>query len=133
LAYLGDAHVGRGANIGAGTITCNYDGFDKHHTEIGAEAFIGSNSALVAPVKIGEGAYVGAGSVITREVSANALALERARQGEILGWATAFRAQKREEKARTGRAAKGDKKVSPAPRVAVAAKPANTKARKGQR
>ena len=65
LAYLGDARVGAGANIGAGTITCNYDGFDKHRTEIGAGAFIGSNSSLVAPVTIGEGAYIGSGSVIT--------------------------------------------------------------------
>ena len=67
LAYLGDARVGAGANIGAGTITCNYDGFDKHHTDIGAGAFIGSNTALVAPVKVGDGVYVGAGSVITKD------------------------------------------------------------------
>ena len=68
LTYIGDASVGAGANIGAGTITCNYDGFDKHRTEIGAGAFIGSNSSLVAPVKIGEGAYIGSGSVISKDV-----------------------------------------------------------------
>ncbi|HUC61645.1 MAG TPA: bifunctional UDP-N-acetylglucosamine diphosphorylase/glucosamine-1-phosphate N-acetyltransferase GlmU [Alphaproteobacteria bacterium] len=99
LTYLGDAWVGAGANIGAGTITCNYDGFDKHATEIGKGAFIGSNTALVAPVKVGDGAIVGAGSVITRDVSPDALALERARQGEVPGWAAEFRAQKRAAKA----------------------------------
>ena len=99
LAYLGDARVGAGANIGAGTITCNYDGFMKYHTDIGAGAFIGSNAALVAPVKIGDGAIVGAGSVITRDVAKDALALERARQGELAGWAAAFRAKKGAEKA----------------------------------
>jgi bifunctional UDP-N-acetylglucosamine pyrophosphorylase/glucosamine-1-phosphate N-acetyltransferase len=114
LAYLGDARVGAGANIGAGTITCNYDGFMKYHTDIGAGAFIGSNAALVAPVKIGDGAIVGAGSVITRDVAKDALALERARQGELAGWAVEFRAKKSAEKAaqpgarRVGRAkAKG--------------------------
>ena len=80
LSYIGDATVGAGANVGAGTITCNYDGIAKHRTEIGKEAFIGSNSALVAPVRIGDGAYVGSGSVITRDVPADALALGRARQ-----------------------------------------------------
>ncbi|KQT61415.1 bifunctional N-acetylglucosamine-1-phosphate uridyltransferase/glucosamine-1-phosphate acetyltransferase [Methylobacterium sp. Leaf456] len=80
LTYLGDAEVGAGANIGAGTITCNYDGVSKHRTVIGAGAFIGSNSALVAPVRIGDGALVGAGSVITRDVPADALALARGRQ-----------------------------------------------------
>ena len=80
LTYLGDASVGANANIGAGTITCNYDGAAKHRTEIGRDAFIGSNSALVAPVKIGEGAYVGSGSVITQDVPENALALGRSRQ-----------------------------------------------------
>jgi len=80
LSYIGDARVGAGANIGAGTITCNYDGVHKHHTEIGAGAFIGSNSALVAPITIGEGAYVGSGSVITEDVPANALAIGRGRQ-----------------------------------------------------
>jgi bifunctional UDP-N-acetylglucosamine pyrophosphorylase/glucosamine-1-phosphate N-acetyltransferase len=80
LTYIGDATVGEGANVGAGTITCNYDGNGKHRTEIGKGAFIGSNTALVAPVKVGEGAYVGSGSVITRDVPAQSLALGRARQ-----------------------------------------------------
>ena len=91
LAYIGDARVGAGANIGAGTITCNYDGFDKHRTEIGEGAFIGSNSALVAPVTIGDGAYVGSGSVITQDVPPDALALARGRQVVKEGWATRLR------------------------------------------
>jgi bifunctional UDP-N-acetylglucosamine pyrophosphorylase/glucosamine-1-phosphate N-acetyltransferase len=80
LSYIGDAHIGAGANIGAGTITCNYDGFGKHRTEIGEGAFVGTNSSLVAPVKIGNGAYVGSGSVITKDVPDNALAVERSPQ-----------------------------------------------------
>jgi bifunctional UDP-N-acetylglucosamine pyrophosphorylase / glucosamine-1-phosphate N-acetyltransferase len=92
LSYIGDARVGEGTNIGAGTITCNYDGFDKHRTEIGAEAFIGSNSSLVAPVKIGDRAYVGSGSVVTADVPPDALALGRGRQAVKEGWATAWRA-----------------------------------------
>jgi bifunctional UDP-N-acetylglucosamine pyrophosphorylase / glucosamine-1-phosphate N-acetyltransferase len=92
LAYIGDASVGAGANIGAGTITCNFDGRDKHHTEIGSGAFIGSNTALVAPVKIGDRAYVASGSVITRDVPADALALGRARQTVKEGWAARLRA-----------------------------------------
>ena len=80
LTYIGDAHIGAGANIGAGTITCNYDGFSKHHTEIGAGAFIGPNPALVAPVTIGAGAYVASGSVVTQDVPDDALAFGRARQ-----------------------------------------------------
>jgi bifunctional UDP-N-acetylglucosamine pyrophosphorylase/glucosamine-1-phosphate N-acetyltransferase len=99
LTYIGDARVGPGANIGAGTITCNYDGFDKHFTDIGAGAFIGSNSALVAPVKVGDGVYVGAGSVITKAVADNALAVTRAEQKELPGWAEKFRNRKRAEKA----------------------------------
>jgi len=91
LAYLGDGSVGAGANIGAGTIFCNYDGFFKHKTEIGEGAFIGSNSSLVAPVKIGDGAYVGSGSVITKDVASGALALERATQEERPQWAAKFR------------------------------------------
>ncbi|MFO1260168.1 MAG: bifunctional UDP-N-acetylglucosamine diphosphorylase/glucosamine-1-phosphate N-acetyltransferase GlmU [Sphingomonadaceae bacterium] len=91
LSYIGDASVGAGANIGAGTITCNYDGFFKYKTEIGAGAFIGSNSALVAPVKVGDGAIIGAGSVLTQDVSADALALVRAPQQEKAGWAKRFR------------------------------------------
>jgi bifunctional UDP-N-acetylglucosamine pyrophosphorylase/glucosamine-1-phosphate N-acetyltransferase len=80
LAYVGDATVGAGANLGAGTITCNYDGFAKHRTEIGAGAFIGTNSALIAPVTIGENAYVGTGTVVTRDVPGDALALSRTPQ-----------------------------------------------------
>ncbi len=91
LTYIGDSHVGAGANIGAGTITCNYDGFDKHRTEIGAGAFVGSNSSLVAPVKIGSGAYIGSGSVITRDVPDDALAVERSAQSLREGWAKRFR------------------------------------------
>lgn len=94
LSYIGDAHVGAAANIGAGTITCNYDGHAKHRTEIGKHAFIGSNSALVAPVEIGEGAYVGSGSVITANVPPDALALARGRQVIREGWATRLRALK---------------------------------------
>ncbi len=91
LTYLGDAEIGAGANIGAGTITCNYDGFFKYKTEIGDGAFIGSNSALVAPVKIGDGAIVGAGSVITRNVDSDALVLGRGEQRSTSGWAAKFR------------------------------------------
>jgi bifunctional UDP-N-acetylglucosamine pyrophosphorylase/glucosamine-1-phosphate N-acetyltransferase len=91
LTYVGDARVGAAANLGAGTITCNYDGFAKHLTEIGAGAFIGSNSALVAPVKVGDGAYVGSGSVVTEDVPADALALGRSRQTVKPGWAARWR------------------------------------------
>jgi len=100
LSYIGDAIVGAGANIGAGTITCNYDGYFKHRTVIGAGAFIGSNSALVAPVSIGGGAIVGAGSVVTRDVSADALALVRPAQEEKPGWAARFRAHMIAKKAK---------------------------------
>ena len=93
LAYVGDATVGAGANLGAGTITCNYDGFAKHRTEIGAGAFIGSNSALVAPVRVGDGAYVGSGSVVTMDVEADALAVGRARQVNKPGLAAKLRAR----------------------------------------
>jgi len=103
LTYIGDAHIGSGANIGAGTITCNYDGFDKHKTEIGAGAFIGSNSSLVAPVKIGDGAYIGSGSVITRDVAADALALERSEQATRPGWAKQFREKKIKDRKTKGR------------------------------
>ena len=103
LTYIGDAHIGSGANIGAGTITCNYDGFDKHKTEIGAGAFIGSNSSLVAPVKIGDGAYIGSGSVITRDVAADALALERSEQATRPGWAKQFREKKTKDRKTKGR------------------------------
>ena len=102
LSYVGDGDVGAGANIGAGTILCNYDGYNKHRTEIGAQAFIGSNTSLVAPVKIGEGAYIGSGSVITRDVAPGALALERSKQEERPGWAAKFRAMMGRRKAKTG-------------------------------
>ncbi len=92
LTYLGDATIGARANIGAGTITCNYDGFDKFRTVIGEGAFIGSNSALVAPVTIGDGAYVGSGSVITKDVAPDALAVARGRQIAKEGWGKSFRA-----------------------------------------
>jgi bifunctional UDP-N-acetylglucosamine pyrophosphorylase / glucosamine-1-phosphate N-acetyltransferase len=98
LTYIGDARVGARANVGAGTITCNYDGFDKHFTDIGADSFIGSNSALVAPVKIGDGAYVGSGSVVTEDVEKDALALGRGRQAAKPGWAAAFRASRAHKK-----------------------------------
>lgn len=101
LSYLGDGDVGAGANIGAGTIFCNYDGFNKHRTEIGAGAFVGSNSSLVAPVKIGAGAYIGSGSVITKDVAAGALALERSAQEERPGWAAKFRAMMGRRKTKT--------------------------------
>jgi len=94
LTYVGDARVGEGANIGAGTITCNYDGAKKHRTDIGKGAFIGSNSALVAPLKIGDGAYVGSGSVITRDVPADALAIARGQQTVKDGWASRLRGMK---------------------------------------
>lgn len=98
LTYIGDARVGAGANVGAGTITCNYDGFFKTKTDIGANAFIGSNSALVAPVKIGDGAIVGAGSVITVDVKPGALAVERSEQAVLDDWATKFRERRKAEK-----------------------------------
>ncbi len=100
LAYIGDADVGAGANIGAGTITCNYDGYLKWRTTIGAGAFIGSNSALVAPVTIGEGAIVGAGSTISRDVDPDALAVTRAEQKDIPRAAARFREKRAELKAK---------------------------------
>jgi bifunctional UDP-N-acetylglucosamine pyrophosphorylase/glucosamine-1-phosphate N-acetyltransferase len=91
LAYIGDARVGAGSNIGAGTITCNYDGYAKHRTDIGSGTFIGTNSSLVAPVRIGDGAYIGSGSVITKDVPAEALALGRGQQTVKEGWAKRLR------------------------------------------
>jgi bifunctional UDP-N-acetylglucosamine pyrophosphorylase/glucosamine-1-phosphate N-acetyltransferase len=87
LAYLGDATIGRGTNIGAGTITCNYDGYEKHATTIGEDAFIGSDTMLVAPITIGDRAITGAGSAITKDVEADALAVERNEQKNISGYA----------------------------------------------
>jgi bifunctional UDP-N-acetylglucosamine pyrophosphorylase/glucosamine-1-phosphate N-acetyltransferase len=100
LSYIGDAHVGANSNIGAGTITCNYDGFAKHKTTIGSGAFIGTNSSLVAPVKIGSGAYIGSGSVITRDVPDNAMAVERSPQSIREGGATRYRELKTGGKAK---------------------------------
>ena len=91
LAYIGDGRVGEGSNIGAGTIFCNYDGFNKQFTDVGKGVFVGSNSSLVAPVKIGDGAYIGSGSVITKNVEPDALAIERSEQEQRPGWAAKFR------------------------------------------
>ena len=102
LSYLGDGSVGEKANIGAGTIFCNYDGFDKAETHVGAGAFIGSDTALVAPVTVGAGAYTGSGSVITRDVAPDALALARGIQVEKPGWAARFREMKQKLKAKKG-------------------------------
>ncbi len=99
LSYIGDTRVGAGANIGAGTIVCNYDGFIKHKTEIGENAFVGSNTSLVAPVTIGNGAYIGSGSVITKDVPGDALGLSRSEQIEREGWAPEYRSKKEAEKA----------------------------------
>jgi bifunctional UDP-N-acetylglucosamine pyrophosphorylase/glucosamine-1-phosphate N-acetyltransferase len=98
LSYIGDASVGENANIGAGTITCNYDGFGKYRTEIGPGAFIGSNTALVAPVSIGAGAIVGAGSVVTKNVAADELAIARGEQKGFVGWAARFRKNQQAKK-----------------------------------
>lgn len=98
LTYLGDAEIGAGSNIGAGVITCNYDGLNKHQTRIGQGAFVGSDSTLVAPVAIGDGAYVGAGSCITRDVPSGALAVGRAREIIKEGWVEARRARREEKK-----------------------------------
>jgi len=98
LAYVGDADIGARTNLGAGTIVCNYDGFDKYRTTIGEDAFIGSDTALVAPVKVGDRAYTGTGSVITKDVPDGALAVARARQSNIEGWADANRAKKQKAK-----------------------------------
>jgi bifunctional UDP-N-acetylglucosamine pyrophosphorylase/glucosamine-1-phosphate N-acetyltransferase len=94
LTYLGDADVGEGSNIGAGVITCNYDGVNKHRTHIGKGAFVGSDSTLVAPVTVGEGAYIGAGSCITKDVPAGSLAVSRSPQIVKEGWAEAKRARR---------------------------------------
>lgn len=94
LTYLGDAEIGEGSNIGAGTITCNYDGVNKNRTLIGKGAFVGSDTTLVAPVTIGDGAYIGAGSCITKDVPADALAVSRTKQSNIEGWAVKRRAKR---------------------------------------
>jgi bifunctional UDP-N-acetylglucosamine pyrophosphorylase/glucosamine-1-phosphate N-acetyltransferase len=102
LSYLGDTEIGAGTNIGAGVITCNYDGEKKHHTSIGEGAFIGSDSQLVAPVTVGKGAYVGAGSTITRDVPDGALAVTRSPQKNLEGWASKRRARKSKKSSDTG-------------------------------
>ena len=107
LTYIGDASIGAASNIGAGTITCNYDGFFKELTEVGEGAFIGSNTSLVAPVKVGAGAIIGAGSVVARDVPADALALTRGPHAEKPGWAAAFRERRRAEKALRQKQLKG--------------------------
>ena len=94
LTYLGDAEIGEASNIGAGTITCNYDGVNKHRTQIGKGVFVGSDTNLVAPISIGDGAYIGAGSCITKDVPADALAISRSRQITKPGWAAARRARR---------------------------------------
>jgi acetyltransferase-like isoleucine patch superfamily enzyme len=98
LTYLGDAEIGDAANIGAGTITCNYDGVNKNVTRIGKGAFVGSDSTLVAPVTVGDGAYIGAGSCITKDVPADALAVSRVKQANIEGWAKNRRAKREAKK-----------------------------------
>ena len=100
LTYIGDAMVGAGSNIGAGTITCNYDGYEKHLTDIGENVFVGSNTALVAPVKVGNGANIAAGSVITTDVPEDALAMTRAEATVRVGWAKRYRAMKAAKKAK---------------------------------
>jgi bifunctional UDP-N-acetylglucosamine pyrophosphorylase/glucosamine-1-phosphate N-acetyltransferase len=114
LSYLGDATIGPGSNIGAGTITCNYDGVAKYPTTIGSRVFIGSDSALVAPVRIGDGAYVAAGSIITENVPADALAIARGRQVNKPGWAAA----RRRAIVAAGKKPKKSSKKRPAPRRA---------------
>jgi len=99
LSYIGDASVGAASNIGAGTITCNYDGFDKHLTRIGENVFVGSNTALVAPVSVGDGASIAAGTVVTRDVPPDALAITRPEMVMHDGWAKRFRDMKAARKA----------------------------------
>jgi bifunctional UDP-N-acetylglucosamine pyrophosphorylase/glucosamine-1-phosphate N-acetyltransferase len=99
LAYLGDSEIGAGVNVGAGTITCNYDGEKKHKTVLEDEVFIGSDSQLVAPVKVRKGAYVGAGSTITKDVPAYSLAIARGRQVVVEGWAKKRRRREKRSRA----------------------------------
>ena len=102
LSYVGDAHVGANANLGAGTVTCNYDGYSKHRTTIGKGAFVGTNSSLVAPVTIGNGAYIGSGSVITKDVPDDAMAVERSQQTIREGGAARYREIKTKAKEKKG-------------------------------
>jgi bifunctional UDP-N-acetylglucosamine pyrophosphorylase/glucosamine-1-phosphate N-acetyltransferase len=115
LTYLGDATIGAGTNIGAGTITCNYDGVAKYPTTIGSRVFIGSDSALIAPVRIGDGAYIAAGSIITENVPADSLAIARGRQVNKPGWAAA----RRRALAAAGKKQKKPAKRSTRPRAKV--------------
>jgi bifunctional UDP-N-acetylglucosamine pyrophosphorylase/glucosamine-1-phosphate N-acetyltransferase len=114
LSYLGDAKIGTKTNIGAGTITCNYDGFHKYPTSIGNKVFIGSDTALVAPVRVGDGAYIGAGSTITENVPSDGLAIARGRQVNKPGWA----AKKRRESTATEKPKKAAKSSKRKPRRA---------------
>ena len=98
LSYIGDSRIGRGTNIGAGTITCNYDGYDKHRTDIGAGVFVGSDVAFVAPVTIGDGAVIGAGSVVTRDVADNAMVITRAEERQVADGGARYRARKQADK-----------------------------------
>jgi bifunctional UDP-N-acetylglucosamine pyrophosphorylase/glucosamine-1-phosphate N-acetyltransferase len=129
LTYLGDARVGSKTNIGAGTITCNYDGVQKHPTTIGRNVFIGTDTALIAPVRVGDGAYVGAGSVITENVPADALALARGRQVNKPGWAAA----RRRALAAAGKPAKSRPRKRPKSRARRRRRPAPKRARKPSR
>jgi bifunctional UDP-N-acetylglucosamine pyrophosphorylase/glucosamine-1-phosphate N-acetyltransferase len=132
LSYIGDATIGSNSNIGAGTITCNYDGVAKHATTIGKNVFVGSDTALVAPVRVGDGAYVAAGSIITENVPADALAIARGRQSNKPGWASARRTeQKRSAKATPPRRAR-HRQVKPKRRAKpkLRRKPARTKPRR---
>ncbi|HVA16153.1 MAG TPA: DapH/DapD/GlmU-related protein, partial [Candidatus Dormibacteraeota bacterium] len=104
LTYLGDATIGRDTNIGAGTITCNYDGVKKNPTRIGERVFVGSDSALVAPITVGDGAYIAAGSTVTEDIPADALAIARGRQVNKPGWAAARRAKSWESKSTAAKA-----------------------------
>ena len=117
LAYLGDSFVGARSNVGAGTITCNYDGEKKHQTRIGEGVFVGSDSILVAPIEIGDGAYIAAGSVLTDPVPAGALALGRARQVTKEGWVAKRRAEKQLEKEQAAPAPRGKARTPPVPRA----------------
>lgn len=103
LSYIGDAQVGARSNIGAGTITCNYDGYEKHLTEIGADVFVGSNTALVAPVKVGDASNIAAGSVITDDIPEHALAIARGQQTVKPGWAKKYRELKKARKEKRGK------------------------------
>ena len=133
LSYIGDARVGAGANIGAGTITCNYDGFGKFKTDIGAGAFIGSNSALVAPVTIGEGAFVGSGSVITDPVPADALALARGRQFVKEGWAGTVPRGPPQARCGFARGARAREGVSPCAASSGSSEPSLSRSRSSMR